>query len=364
MKDDRDVTAKTGSQAQPGGAQGSVQEVPASGARRTLAQGVELFVVRNLIWAIVVLVFAVFSVALQNFFTLQNVHFILYVASAIGLLVFAEALVLISGSMDLSIAHVAGLSSMLVGALMVQWTHFLPGWSGIVLIVVVGALLGAVNGVFVGWLEINPFLVTLATFLMYNWLTFFINRGAISSVPRALTFLGGGRVLGIFVAIPLMLAVCALLGFVLGRTRFGGYVQAVGGNSAAARMLGISLPWMNFWVFTIAGALAGLSGLLYIGYLDSIPSTIAGGDDIFLAFAGAIIGGVSLKGGEGSMTGALGGVLLRGIIDTGTAMTLLNPALRGFLNGLILLVAILVNKYRVAIRDRILMSRTGEGSAR
>jgi len=192
---------------------------------------------------------------------------------------------------------------------------------------------------------------------MYNWLTYYINRGAISNVSRSLVFPGGGRIGGVFFAIPVMLAICALLGFVLTRTRFGGYVHAVGGNPEAARTLGISLPWMNFWVFTIAGALAGLSGLLYVGYLASIPSTIAGGDDIFLAFAGAIIGGVSLKGGEGSMTGALGGVLLLGIIDTGTAMTLINPALRGFLNGLILLLAILINKYRVELRDRILMSR-------
>jgi len=330
-----------------------------AGPRRSAVQRAQLFVVQNLIWAILVVAFLAFSATLPNFFTLQNVHFILYVASAIGLLVFAESLVLISGSMDLSIAHIAGLSSMLVGALTVRWLPFLPGWTGIPLIVLVGALLGSVNGFFVGWIGINPFLVTLSTFLMYNWLTFYINRGAISGVSPALVFLGGGRVLGLFVAIPVMLLSCVLLGFVLTRTRFGGYVHAIGGNAEAARMLGIDLRWMNFWVFTIAGALAGLSGLLYIGYLASIPSTIAGGDDIFLAFAGAIIGGISLKGGEGSMTGALGGVLLLGIIDTGTAMTLINPALRGFLNGLILLLAILINKYRVELRDRFLMSRPG-----
>ena len=246
---------------------------------------------------------------------------------------------------------------MLTGALTVQWLPFLPGWSGVILVVLIGALLGSVNGFFVGKVGINPFLVTLSTFLMYNWLTFAINRGAISNVSSALVFLGGGQVLGIFFAIFVMLAVCLCLGFILTRTRFGGYVHAMGGNSEAAKTLGISLPWMNFWVFTIAGALAGLSGLLYIGYLKSIPSTIAGGDDIFLAFAGAIIGGVSLKGGEGTMTGALGGVLLLGIIDTGTAMTLINPAVRGFLNGLILLGAILINKYRVELRDRILIPK-------
>ncbi len=341
----------------PGAAAEALSEgsTPAAGVRRSAGQKVRLFIVRNLIWVILLFVFLVFSLTLPNFFTLQNTHFILYVASAIGLLVFAESLVLISGSMDLSIAHIAGLSSMLTGAVTIQWLPFLPGWTGIVFIVVAGAMLGSVNGFFVGRVGINPFLVTLSTFLMYNWLTFSINRGAISNVSPALVFPGGGRVFGVFFAIPVMLAACLFLGFVLTRTRFGGYVHAMGGNPDAARMLGISLPRMNFRVFTIAGALAGLSGLLYVGYLKSIPSTIAGGDDIFLAFAGAIIGGVSLKGGEGSMAGALGGVLLLGVIDTGTAMTLIDPALRGFLNGLILLGAILINKYRVKLRDRILI---------
>ncbi len=327
-----------------------------TGTRRTLGQNVQLFIVKNLIWAILVLVFIVFSLTLPNFFTLQNVHLILYVASAIGMLVFAESLVLISGNMDLSIAHIAGLSAMFVGALTIQWFH-LPGWMAAVLMVVVGAALGSVNGLFVGWVGINPFLVTLSTFLMYNWLTFAINRGALIAVSPALVFLGGGKLFGVFFAIIVMIVICIVLGFILTRTRFGGYIHAIGGNPDASTMLGISLPWMSFWVFTIAGALAGLSGLLYVGYLDSIPSTIAGGDDIFLAFAGAIIGGISLRGGEGTMSGALGGVLLLGIIDTGTAMTLINPAVRGFLDGLILLLAILINKYRVELRDRILMPR-------
>jgi len=333
-----------------------------TGAHRSLAQSAQLFIVRNLIWAILVVVFLAFSVTLPNFFTLENVHLILYVASALGMLVFAESLVLVSGNMDLSIAHIAGLSSMFVGALSIQWFH-LPGWSAAILMIVVGAMLGSVNGFFVGWVRINPFLVTLSTFLMYNWLTYAINRGAILAVSPALVFLGGGKIFGIFSAIFVLILVCFLLGFILTRTPFGGYVHAIGGNPEASFMLGISLPWMNFWVFTIAGALAGLCGLLFVGYLDSIPSTIAGGDDIFLAFAGAIIGGISLKGGEGTMSGALGGVLLLGIIDTGTAMTLINPAVRGFLDGLILLLAILINKYRLELRDRILLPRGSAAQA-
>jgi ribose/xylose/arabinose/galactoside ABC-type transport system permease subunit len=317
---------------------------------------VQLGIVDNLIWVIIVAVFIVFSLTLPSFFTWLNIRFILYVAAPIGMLVFAESVVLISGNMDLSVARNAGLTSMLVGMIMVQWLPFLPGWVGVPLEFVVGAALGAFNGFFVGYLEINPFLMTLSTFLMYDWLTYFIRAGAIVNVPAAMLFLGGNDTLGtIHVAVYVLAVMCALLIYVLNQTRFGGYIKAMGGSPDAARMLGINLKAMNFWVFTIAGALAGLCGLLYIGYLQSIPSTIATGDDIFLAFAGAIIGGVSLRGGEGSLLGALGGILLIGIINAGTTMTSMDPALRGVLDGAILLVAILINKSRVRLRDRILM---------
>jgi len=144
--------------------------------------------------------------------------------------------------------------------------------------------------------------------------------------------------------------------FILDHTRFGSHIRAIGGNSDAANMLGINVGNTHFWIFTIAGALAGVAGLLYTGYLKCIPSTIAEGD-IFLAFAGAIIGGVSLRGGRGSAIGALGGVLLMGVINAGCTMTAMEPALRGVLNGFILLTAILINKTRANLRDRILMPK-------
>jgi ribose/xylose/arabinose/galactoside ABC-type transport system permease subunit len=323
--------------------------------RLKFSKRIQLLIVENLIWVIILFIFAVFSTMIPHFLSISNIHFMLYVASPLGMLVFAEALALISGNMDLSISQNAGLSSMLVGVIMVQWLPFLPGWVGIILLVLVGAVLGSVNGFFVGKLNINPFLITLATYLIYDWMTYYIRRGAIVSIPNAIIFPGGSTVLGIHVAIFFLFSVCIILLFILQQTRFGGYIRAMGGNAEAARMLGINLPWMNFWVFTITGALAGISGLLYIGYLESIPSTIANGDDIFLAFAGAIIGGVNLRGGEGSVFGALGGVLLLGLIDAGTTQLAMDPALRGVLNGMILLGAILINKYRVRLRDKILM---------
>jgi ribose/xylose/arabinose/galactoside ABC-type transport system permease subunit len=320
------------------------------------SEKIKLGLVEHLIWLIILGVFIVFSLTIPHFFTIRNILFILYAASPLGFLVFGEAIALLSGNMDLSLSENAGLTAMLVGVILVDWAPWLPGWVGIILMVLVGALLGAVNGFFVGKMKINPFLITLSTFIMFNWSTYYLRQGAIVKVPAALLVLGGGKTGGIFNSIFVLVGMVFILYILLEHTRFGSHIKAIGGNSEASGMLGISVENTNFWIFTISGALAGISGLLYVGYLKCIPSTIADGA-IFLAFAGAIMGGVSLQGGRGSIIGALGGLILMGIIDAGCTMTAMEPALRGVLNGFILLIAILINRARGSLRDRILMPK-------
>jgi len=317
---------------------------------------IKLALVDHMIWIIILGVSIFFCYTIPNFLTFRNFLFTLYVVSPLGLLVFGEAVCLLGGNMDLSLSENAGFTAMIVGVILVDWATWLPGWTGIILMPLVGAGLGAVNGFFVGKVKINPFLVTLSTFLIFNWMTYYLRRGAIVRMPAALLIPGGGRIGGIFIAIPILIGMAIFLYFILDHTRFGSHIRAIGGNSKAANMLGINVGNTHFWIFTIAGALAGGAGLLYTGYLKCIPSTIAEGD-IFLAFAGAIIGGVSLQGGRGSAIGALGGVILMGIIDAGCTMTAMDPALRGVLNGLILLAAILINKTRASLRDRVLMPK-------
>jgi len=320
------------------------------------SQKIKLALVENMIWIIILGVFIIFSLTIPNFFTIKNILFILYAASPLGLIVFGEAIALLSGNMDLSLSENAGLTAMLVGIILVDWAPWLPGWVGIILMVLIGALLGSINGFFIGKLKINPFLITLSTFLIFNWFTYYLRRGAIVKFPDDLLVLGGGKTGGIFNAIFVLVGIMIMLYIILDHTRFGSHIRAIGGNSEASEMLGISVENTNFWIFTITGALAGISGLLYVGYLKCIPSTIADGA-IFLAFAGAIIGGVSLKGGRGSIIGALGGVILMGIIEAGCTMTAMDPALRGVLNGFILLIAILINRTRGNLRDRILIPK-------
>jgi len=318
------------------------------------SEKIKLVLVEHMIWVITTGVFIIFSLTIPNFFTIKNILFLLYAASPLGLLVFGEAIALLSGNMDLSLSENAGLTAMLVGLILVDWAPWLPGWVGIILMVLIGALLGSINGFLMSKLKISSFLITLPTFLIFNWMTFYLRRQAIANVPDALLVLGGGKIGGIFNSIFVLAGVVVVLYIILDHTRFGSHIRAVGGNSNASRMLGISVGNTHFWIFTFTGALAGISGLLYVGYLKCIPSTIAQGS-IFLAFAGSIIGGI--EGGRGSIIGALGGLILMGIVDAGCTMTAMDPALRQVLNGVILLIAILINITRGNLRDRILVPK-------
>ncbi len=315
----------------------------------------KLFFIDNLVWFINIGLYIFFAVLNpKGFLTFQNVEFILYTSSMIGMLVFAEAIILTTGNMDLSLAQNAGLSAMVGGFVTGVLFTNLPGWVGILIVIGTGAALGAVNGLLVGKIGYNAFLATLATFLIFDWTTSWIRRGAIVNLSN--TFLAPGRaqVGGIHVAIFIFVGVVIALHLLLRKTKFGLHIYSTGGNPDTTEMMGINVGNVLLWVFTMGGAMAGMAGLLYAGYVTSVTSTLAEGV-IFNAFAGAIIGGISLRGGRGRITGAMGGVILLGILEAGLTMLNVSPSVRGVLTGIVLLVAIFINMSISRLRDEILM---------
>jgi len=318
---------------------------------------IKLGLIDNIVWIICIILYISFILLRpQGFLSLQNVETILRVGSMVGFLVLAEALVLLSGNMDLSLAQNAGLSAMIGGYVIRVMFPDLPGWIGIIIVVAVGGLLGAINGFLVGKLKYNAFLATLSTFLIFDWTTFWIRRGTIVELPSTFVAAGDYKIGGVHIAIIIFLGIAFLLHLFLTRTEFGLNVYAIGGNPKTTEMMGIRVDNVILGVFTLAGMLAGLSGLIYIGYIGSVTSLIAQGR-IFDAFAGAIIGGIGLRGGRGTIMGALGGVVMLGIIDAGLTMLLISPEARGVLNGFVLLIAIAINMYITKVRDRILEPR-------
>lgn len=315
---------------------------------------IKLALIDNIVWVICAALYVVFAILFPTgFLTWRNLEFIFYTSSMIGFLVLAEGLVLITGNLDLSLGQNAGLSAM-VGAVLVGIVFpGIPGWLGIIIIVLTGTLLGSINGLLIGKVGYNAFLCTLATYLIFDWTTFWIRRGAVVNLPDSFLAAGNLKIGGIHIAIFIFIGAALLLAFVMGKTRFGMRIYSAGGNPQTTKMMGIRVDNVLFRVFALSGTLAGFSGLLYSGYVGSVTSNIAQGQ-IFNAFAGAIIGGISLKGGRGTILGAFGGIILLGILEAGLTMAEVNPEIRGVLTGVVLLVAIAINMFMNKMRDRIL----------
>ena len=321
---------------------------------------VELFVLNNLVWFILVGFFLVMGLFIPvGWFTLTNIDLILFVSAPLAVVAFAEAIIIIAGGIDVSLTEIVGLAAVLTGVVIVYHITVLPGFVSILMIAGIGALLGMINGFFIGKTKLSPILVTIATYLIYLWMTRFIMTGTIQSsqLPSILLYPGSGILFG-FLRVPILIFVIVflLLHILMNYTSFGNKIYAVGGNPASSEMLGISVGKTHFWAYTLAGALGGLAALIWIGFVGSIPPTLADGR-IFSIFASVFVGGVAMTGGRGSLFGVLGGVLLLSTFSAGLTMLATNPMLREALMGVVMLIAIIINKIRERLIDKILLPK-------
>ncbi|MFG2883569.1 ABC transporter permease [Streptomyces sp. NPDC048297] len=256
----------------------------------------------------------------DSFLTERNIISILGASAALAMVVLAESLVLITGKFDLSLESVVGIAPA-VGALLV-----LPaaqsGWgtewsTGLALaaILVVGAAIGAFNGILVVKFKLNAFIVTLAMLIVLRGLLVGATKGkTLFGMPDAFFTLATSTFLRVPMSVWLAALAFAVTGVVLRHHRVGRALYAIGGNADAARAAGIRVDRVMLGVFVVAGVLASVGGLLQTGYVGAISAN-QGNNMIFTVFAAAVIGGISLDGGKGTMAGALTGVLLLGVVQ-------------------------------------------------
>ncbi|MEW2392513.1 ABC transporter permease [Streptomyces venezuelae] len=256
----------------------------------------------------------------DSFLTERNLVSILGASAALAMVVLAESLVLITGKFDLSLESVVGIAPA-VGALLVLpaaqagFGTDLPAAVGILAVVLVGAAIGAFNGVLVVKLKLNAFIVTLAMLIVLRGLLVGATEGkTLFGMPDAFYTLATTTFLGIPMSVWLAGAAFGIAGFVLKYHRVGRALYAIGGNPDAARAAGIRVDRVMLGVFVVAGALAAVGGLMQTGYVGAINAN-QGQNMIFTVFAAAVIGGISLDGGKGTMFGALTGVLLLGVVQ-------------------------------------------------
>jgi ribose/xylose/arabinose/galactoside ABC-type transport system permease subunit len=315
---------------------------------------VMLTLLDNMIWPILAIVLLGVLVFVPQ--TFRSARLILWGAVPIGLLVLAESLCLLSGHFDLSIGSIAGFSAMFTGMILGTcpscWGLTTNPWIGFAIILLVGSVIGLVNGVMIAKVGLNPFLQTLAFLIIFEGAKTAMQTQPVTGLPATYTRVGATP----RVAIGLMLVAFLIAGLVLRYTSFGQAVYALGSSEHSAREVGIDTERLIILIYTISGVLSAIAGLMLTGFVGVVPPLIGEGL-VFQAFAGAVIGGISLFGGRGKITGALGGVILIQVVQS----ALNNSPVIGatqiqMINGIVLLVAILLYSTQSKIRGRILAS--------
>ena len=257
-------------------------------------------------------------IATPDFLTGQNLLNIGIQVSTVAVLAFGMTFVIVAGGIDLSVGSVAALSAMASGWLFVSGG--LPGWVALVGGLAVGLGAGVVNGLLNAYGRLPSFIATLAMLSVARGLTLVISDGRPIKTAPEVSFLGGS--IGP-VPMPIVILVIAALvaSFVLNRTVIGRSMYAIGGNAEAARLSGLPVKRILVVVFGLAGLFAALAGLLLAGRLDSAQPQAAAGYELD-AIAAVVIGGASLAGGLGKISGTFVGALVLVVIRNG--LNLLN----------------------------------------
>ncbi|MDR2382053.1 MAG: ABC transporter permease [Bifidobacteriaceae bacterium] len=307
--------------------------------RRWSARSIAITIVQNhLIWPLLgVLVLIGFFI--PGFMSTRNLTNVVWGSTPLACMTMGMFLVMVTGALDLSIESTFAVAPTLGILVITQW---LPGahWTlALVTLIAVGVAVGLVNGMISVKLGVNAFLVTLATMLILRGVVVYLIPEGVYSLPTGFTFWGGDRVLGIPVAIIVIILLTALFAVVMNSTPFGKSIYAIGNNEPAAFVAGINVQRVMIGAFGLAGVLAALGGLLQVGRLDSATATMGDGE-IMMVFAAATLGGTSLTGGRGHVTGILGAALVITGIDNMMNLLGVEPSIRRIIFGVILLAAI------------------------
>ncbi|MGE6304876.1 ABC transporter permease [Serratia liquefaciens] len=290
--------------------------------------------------AIIVVLYLVFSIYATGFISLNNQMNILRDAATIGIAAWAMTLIIISGEIDVSVGPMVAFISVILAYLM-QYAIPLP--FALILALCLGAALGSVAGVLRGWFNVPSFVATLGLWSALRGMGLFMTNALPVPIDEndVLDWLGG-QVLGLPVSAVIMLILFVVFQFISKKTAFGRSVYAIGGNASAAQLCGINVKCIRVLLFTLAGLLAAVTGILLAARLGSGNAGAASGLE-FDVIAAVVVGGTALSGGRGSMLGTLLGVLVITLIGNGLVLLGINSFFQQVVRGVIIVLAVLAN---------------------
>lgn len=290
--------------------------------------------------AFIVLLALVFSATAPGFFSVGNGITIAFNSSILVIAVCAETMVLLTRNLDLSIGSTMGLVGYVVADLAARHPELGP--SVILIALALGALLGLVNGLLVGYGKLPSIIATLGTLSVYRGITFIYARGQeITSyeLPPWLISAVDARVLGVPVLVLVAVGVVALTSAFLANWPIGRTIYAVGSNPAASYFYGIRRDRVVVVAYALSGVLAGFAGFIYGAHIGTVTVVLASGWELEV-LAAAVIGGVSILGGSGSVIGAALGAVVLATIDNGLILLRVDEFWRLFIQGTAIVLAV------------------------
>jgi len=282
-------------------------------------------------------------IATPNFFTPTNLSSVVRQTAVINIMALGMTMVIITGGIDLSVGSILALSGCMGTMAMTS------GWpipAGIAVGVVVGCLAGLLNGSLTTRLRINPFIVTLGTLLIIRGMALILTNGMpVQNVPKGFSFLGEGSVLGVPFVLLILLAIALIVHVILEHTKLGRYAFAIGSNPDAAFYAGIPVKFHTTVIYGICGMLTGLAGMIESSRLMTGQPTAGQGYEL-PAIAAVVIGGGSLRGGEGTVVGTLIGAFIMGLLSNGCDLLGIQPFVQQATIGAVIILAVSVDELR------------------
>lgn len=293
------------------------------------------------ILSILIVVGLISSFLSGRFLTPYNISIIVYDLSFLGMVAIAQGSLLLMGDIDISIGAIAGLSSVVTAILMIN-LGFNPVLT-IIIGVALGGLLGAVNGGLITTFSLNPIVLTIGTQSAYRGINLVITEGNnITGFPSYIRHLGGGKVFGVPTPALFLIGILALFYFLTKKTTLGRRIYALGDNREAAKIVGVQVQKLRVIVYSLAGAVAGIAGILSSFRLAAAQSSI-GGTWLLPSIAAPVIGGVAIKGGIGNIGGAVIGAALMAVIGNIIVLSGVGAFWQQVVNGVIIVLAIVID---------------------
>lgn len=285
------------------------------------------------------------SIAHPEFLTISNLLTIGLQAAVRAMLAIGVLLVVISGGIDLSVGTSMSLSMVAMGMFVINNHGSL--YVGMLIAIGTGILVGLINGTLIAFLQLPPFIVTLGMLGIAQGFALTMSNGfSMYGFPKQFGFVGGGQVFGIPVPILILAVIALAASFIARETKLGRYAYAIGGSEEAARRAGIPVRGFKIAIYAFCGALVGMASIVLASRINSAHPGVGLGYELD-AIAAVVIGGASLVGGRGNVSGAIIGALMMAAIRFGLNVMAVTPFIQQIVIGAILIIAVYLDRLRI-----------------